>query len=196
MASYRDLAGALEALCRSVRNRTISETSTFLGACEALVAEARRGNNQETKWTDFQQASAAGLGQSQIGKLIAAGFSQQQIDRTYKEEIGNTEVWVNSRYQVLRRDVGDGMIYLSIKRLDQRPIRSWRDLQRIKNELVGPECEAVELFPAESRLLDSANQYHLWVFANPEVRMPLGHFGVRFVTEEAGVGEGQEPFDG
>jgi hypothetical protein len=37
-------------------------------------------------------------------------------------------------------------------------VHDWRDLQRIKNQLVGPECEAVELYPAESRKVDTANQ--------------------------------------
>lgn len=36
------------------------------------------------------------------------------------------------------------------------------DAQRIKNELLGDEYEACELYPAESRLVDGANQFHLW----------------------------------
>lgn len=39
----------------------------------------------------------------------------------------------------------------------------WRDKQRIKNELFGPERTAVEVFPAESRLVDGANMFHLWI---------------------------------
>ncbi len=45
---------------------------------------------------------------------------------------------------------------------DRRP-RSWSDLQRIKNELAGPERVAVEVFPAQSQLIDQADVYHLWV---------------------------------
>lgn len=59
-----------------------------------------------------------------------------------------------------------------------------RELPAIKNELVGPENEGVELYPAESRLMDSANQYHLWVLTDPEKRFPFG-FTSRVVTEEA-----------
>lgn len=40
---------------------------------------------------------------------------------------------------------------------------SWAEKQRIKDELVGPERVAVEVFPARSRLIDHANMYHLWV---------------------------------
>jgi hypothetical protein len=40
--------------------------------------------------------------------------------------------------------------------------RPWQDFQRIKTEIVGPEREAVELYPAESRLIDTSNAWHLW----------------------------------
>lgn len=72
------------------------------------------------------------------------------------------EVFKNSLYTVFRRVLGDGVAHLSIKRNDREAIHDWRDFQRIKNELCGPEWEAVELYPAESRLVDTSNQYHLW----------------------------------
>jgi hypothetical protein len=64
-------------------------------------------------------------------------------------------------------------------------VHDWRDLQRIKNELVGPECEAVELYPAESRLVDTANQYHLWADADPTYRFGLG-FNMRLTSSDTG----------
>ena len=48
--------------------------------------------------------------------------------------------------------------YLSIKRNDKEAIRDWRDLQEIKNILVGEENEGVEVFPAESRLVGTSIQ--------------------------------------
>lgn len=39
----------------------------------------------------------------------------------------------------------------------------WAEKQRIKNELFGPDITAIEVFPAESNLVDEANMYHLWV---------------------------------
>jgi hypothetical protein len=74
-------------------------------------------------------------------------------------------------------------VHLDIRRNDGEPCRSWRELQQIKNELVGPEHEAIELFPAESRLVDTSNQYHLWVVADANYRFPLG-FRERFVLNE------------
>ncbi len=67
------------------------------------------------------------------------------------------------------------IVHLDLARHDGQPITSWQDLQQIKNELVGPECEGVELFPAESRLVDTAHQYHLWVVEDAQFRFPFGY---------------------
>lgn len=87
--------------------------------------------------------------------------------------------YINDVYQVEVRDCEPikgwpSMVWLSIKRRDREPCHDWRDLQRIKSELVGAECEGVELYPAESRNVDMANQYHLWVIKAPGVVFPIG----------------------
>lgn len=81
------------------------------------------------------------------------------------------EQWANDVYHVtLRRkkDVvfgtGGRMIQLGISSHDGTARHDWRDFQAIKNQLAGPECEAFELYPAESRLLDPSNYYALWCF--------------------------------
>lgn len=82
----------------------------------------------------------------------------------------------NHRYQVIVREHPDGpfgpYVHLTIRSRDGSTRHDWRDFQRLKNELVGEETEAVELYPAESRLVDTANHYHLWVFRT--YRFPLG----------------------
>lgn len=83
------------------------------------------------------------------------------------------ELFVNNHYHVIRERVGT-LWHLSIRPLNLKRGRSWRELQKIKNELVGAECEGVELFPAESRLTDIADQYHLWIAADPTFRFPFG----------------------
>ena len=83
-------------------------------------------------------------------------------------------VFANDTYYIQMRDASP-FIQLNIARCDGEPCHSWRDFQEIKNELVGPENEGVELFPAESRLVDTANQYHLWVMADPRYRFPFGY---------------------
>lgn len=97
------------------------------------------------------------------------------------DELHHAEVWKNDQYQVAVRrfdntkEDGPALVHLSIKRLDKAPCRDWRDFQQIKNQLVGPECEGVELYPAESRVVDTANQYHIWVIDSPAFRFPFGY---------------------
>lgn len=57
----------------------------------------------------------------------------------------------------------DTSMHLSFKRNDRAAVRDWRHFQAIKNEVAGPEREAIEIFPPESELVDGANEYHLWV---------------------------------
>jgi hypothetical protein len=67
----------------------------------------------------------------------------------------------------------DGSMHLTFKRNDRAAVRDWRHFQAIKNEVAGVEREAIEVFPPESLLVDSANEYHLWVL--PEgAWSPLG----------------------
>lgn len=107
------------------------------------------------------------------------------------------DIYQNSRYLVIRRECGVAeigpLIWLSIKSLENDARHDWRDFQRIKNELVGPEAEAVELYPAETRLVDTSNQFHLWCF--PQFRLPFG-FDERLVSEESpGVTQRRFPQD-
>lgn len=95
---------------------------------------------------------------------------------------GTATVYANSRYVVIKSTALPTdptlppLVHLSIRRrVDRSAIHDWRDLQRIKNELVGRECEGLELYPAEERLVDTANQYHLWVFASSTFRISIGY---------------------
>ena len=92
-------------------------------------------------------------------------------------------IYQNDIYRVEVK-VEKPLIHLDIRRRDTKTCNEWHDFQQIKNELVGPEHEAVQLFPAESRLVDTGNEYHLWVYPNPNMRIQLG-FRDRFVLEDA-----------
>jgi hypothetical protein len=88
----------------------------------------------------------------------------------------------NGKYQAMLRYDAGGVTVLTIRREDRRPVTDWRDVQWIKNQLLGPEIEAVQVFPAESRLVDTSNQFYLYAF--PEgYRIPFG-FDERMVTEK------------
>lgn len=121
------------------------------------------------------------------------------IDRNGGEPIPDwLAVYNNSRYSVTASLVdapppfGD-VVWLSIKRRDRRQIHDWRDLQRIKNEIVGPQIEAVEIYPAEARLVDTSNQYHLWCFLNGLI-LPFGYADRRIGVGSVG-GSKQRPFE-
>ena len=110
------------------------------------------------------------------------------------------DIYKNSRYTVMTRVIKSSdpdapeIIHLSIKRNDKAPIVSWRDVKKIKNDLIGPECEAVQIFPAESRLVDTSNQYHVFVFNDPTFRISFG-YNERLVYEGNSNGAVQEPFE-
>jgi hypothetical protein len=80
-----------------------------------------------------------------------------------KEAKTGGRMYDNGKYTAIVYQRGE-MTELSIRRNDRKPIMDWRDMQWIKNQLLGPEIEAVQIFPAESRLMDTANQYYLWAF--------------------------------
>ncbi|MGE3778399.1 MAG: hypothetical protein AB7F89_14525, partial [Pirellulaceae bacterium] len=67
----------------------------------------------------------------------------------------------NSRYSVAVRRHPEHY-HLAIIVNDHSARHDWRDFQRIKNELLGPDAEAVELYPSEDRLIDTSNTFHLW----------------------------------
>lgn len=108
------------------------------------------------------------------------------------------EIWRNDEYVVIvHRDPGTSHpTVLSIRRDDRQAVHDWRDFQRIKDQLAGEETEAVELYPARSRLVDSANQYWLW-YLPPGVRIPFGFTEQAISDSDAALFPGavQRPLD-
>lgn len=104
------------------------------------------------------------------------------------DERGRFTEYANDRYGVVHRRSG-GQEWLMISRLDGSAERDWRDFQRIKSEVFGPEVEAVELYPAESRVIDPSNAYFLWRLRGDARRIGLP--GPRFVAEPGVTGAPQ-----
>lgn len=90
------------------------------------------------------------------------------------------KVFVSDQYQVNVKFIDTkeknmkGMLWLSIKRKDKNWMRDWRELQKIKNEIAGYEREGCEIFPAESRLVDTSNQFHIFVLPEGQ-KFPWGY---------------------
>jgi hypothetical protein len=190
------LTGVLEALLRAVRTRPecaeMAKGSLYAYA-ERLTDEARRGVNRPVSWTPFTRAATSAPHPQAIAEVAKALGKTEAEARDYIM-LASGEMWVNSRYQV-QRHCGESLVYLSVKRIDQQPIESWRDLQRIKNELVGPSHEGVELYPAEDRKHDAANQRHVYVSTDPTFRFPFGYDERSVAAPDAASGAGQAAFE-
>lgn len=125
-------------------------------------------------------------------------FQPLVLVATHMEQGGVCQHWQNDIYDVTRRHYPSGWpetnspyIKLGICSLDGLARHDWRDMQAIKNQLAGEEWEAVELFPAESRLVDPSNYYIL--FCIPE-RFPFGLFEGRQVIDADQCIAPQRPF--
>ena len=132
--------------------------------------------------------------QVQFNKLVGKKLTWKQA-KQYYHEMYDCETWRNDIYQVdvFRGSKADWLVhekswkgnvtYLSLKRRDKKSVHDWRHLQTIKNELVGEDFEAFEIYPSEKRLIDTANQYHLFVMPKGH-RIPVGWQKREVVAEE------------
>lgn len=102
-------------------------------------------------------------------KRLTPGASYQSIQNAHAH-LKRCEHYCSRTYHVaVDKETEHGFAgmkvwHLSIKRHDREPMQDWRVMQRIKTEIAGAETEALELYPAESRVVDTANQYHLYAF--------------------------------
>jgi hypothetical protein len=108
---------------------------------------AKRNSQQQRRWQPLRPAVSA-------NPEIYDQFGMRLPDQAY----------VNDLYSVFVRELGHGALHISFHRHNRAAIRDWRHFQAIKNEVAGPERLAVEVFPPESQLTDTSNEYHLWVF--------------------------------
>ena len=158
---------------------------------ERVVSRRVNGKMIPTTWQDLQEiAAASGLKQS---KATAKKLLRQ---------MNNQQQWVNDIYRAEVHPIEAPMLSqgpnplnvteLSITRHDKEAIYNSRHFQMIKNDIFGQEREALELYPAESRLVDSANTY--WLYVLPEgITVPFGCRAGRFVQDAQDPRVKQEP---
>lgn len=98
------------------------------------------------------------------GPLARAGVGHMRIAVALR-------AYENNRYTVYWHETADPrpdgagrVVRLSCLRRDGAPLHDWADLQRVKDEILGPEARAVEVYPPRSELVDDANLYHLWAW--------------------------------
>lgn len=129
-------------------------------------------NAKQRKWMDRQSIKAG-------KKMMLRGWNDfvdampDVIERGIQMPRGMNRIWKNNMYIVQEFLKPGGITLLMVRRNDAAPMRSWSDMQRIKNELMGTDRVAVEVYPREEDVVDQANMYHLWVF--PEgFALPFG----------------------
>jgi hypothetical protein len=113
------------------------------------------------------------------------GLSEAGARAQLEHETTHATYWLNDIYQVTSHEQDGGLVWINIRRRDGGPIlRDWRHFQAIKNDVLGPDCEAVELYPAEDRKVDTSNKYHLFGFRDPKFRFPFG-FAERMISDDS-----------
>lgn len=143
------------------------------------MSKGDKTNWDKVKWAPFEQAN----------------YPENALPHWLNDrEKNGRQLFLNPIYQVEMQEIQcpppfGRTIYLSFKTRDKQPRHDWREMQRIKNELVGPEVEAVEIFPAEERLVDTSNQFHLFCF--PELDFQDRHLPFGF--KERMIVEGSDP---
>jgi hypothetical protein len=165
----------LNHMMREIQRRQADyDAKDFVAAREKLVASWRAAHPEAAQETSHKH---------HVLDLAEPG---RQPDDTE-----HPECWVSDIYQVVVRrwtkdsvfGTSGGMIQIGIHTNDGTARHDWREFQWIKNQIAGPECEAFELYPAESRLLDPSNYYTLWCF--PALK-----------RIKVGVNEGRRELDG
>ena len=141
---------------------------------------------------DFERVNLPKMTPEKL-RAVTPGITDRQI----ADSLGyfeRCEQYISGLYHVAidkRTEHGFGPLgdiqfwHLSIKRHDREPMNDWREMQRIKTEICGPDAEAVQLYPAEDRVVDTANQFHLYVLIG--CRYPFGFpAGARSDNENGG----------
>ena len=175
----------------------MSRRSKQLARDRRASASARTGL---PAWTPFVRSTPIALSDAKIAHLAQiSGQSEDTIRGHIAADLIGATFWENSRYFVIRKieDRHDGLgtsWHLSIRRQDRQPVgeEHFRDFQRIKNELLGPDAYAFEIYPSEDNLADTSNQYHLHAFDDLRA-LPFGYRGRAVI--DAGNGLVQRPLE-
>jgi len=100
-----------------------------------------------------------------------------------KPKPGSNNKWETDLYTIQLRDWNNKeMHFITIRRKDDKPIHNWEHFQLIKNYILGDEIEAFELYPAESKLINLGNAYHLLAWKDQKAHPSFG-FKFRKVLE-------------
>ena len=90
------------------------------------------------------------------------------------------QVHRNRVFAVLVRMDHSGAIHLAVSNLSGvRP--TWPEMQRIKDDIAGPNVTAIEVYPPKAEVVDEADMFHIWVIRG---KLPFGLHLMRDMTGE------------
>jgi hypothetical protein len=118
------------------------------------ISEKEGRRVQKLGWNEFKDVTVEALRRH----LALNG----KISENYPDQVFQNNLFI---VQVFKNVNRFGRIYtkIMIRRSDSQPIEKFTTLQRIKNEILGTDVEAIQFFPKESELVDVANLYWLWI---------------------------------
>jgi len=143
------------------------------------MSKKKKQPTKKKIWQPLHQTSPDILKQKNSAKvaLVKSEFPMLSDDEI-KHQIRCDEMWGNDRYTVtithLDSRERDGYLEVGVHNHNRTTIMPWSHMQQIKNEIAGPEREAVMMYPAESRLVDTANEYWIYVYPIGEAPMMAG----------------------
>lgn len=100
--------------------------------------------------------------------IFQAGYSAG-YDNGYERGRREADDWISVNDQ-LPTTHGPAIQVLIQNHTNTPIVNHWREIQRIKNEVFGPEVMAIEYFPAANELIDTHNIY--WIFIFPDGMIP------------------------
>ncbi|MCC6776693.1 MAG: hypothetical protein IT537_08665 [Hyphomicrobiales bacterium] len=134
------------------------------------VYRQERAERTSGKWSSWKRASAP-----QMAAAYAETDRAVPGVRGWAREIHT--VWTNGWACVMVRTIERTSLGIFVDHVAFRTALNaelgWKEKQRIKDELFGPDRMAIEVFPRTADLIDAADMYHLWVFP-PGFRFDFG----------------------
>lgn len=177
------IAGRLKALAAAIEQRdwdlvTFHFNNVVRGVANLVASTEISRLPDEEVWTPLERTQPVPLSQEAKATLRARGAGDDLLD-----ELAAGQLWRNPIYTVMVTHHADGWVEeLSIRRNDRQPVHDWRHFQMIKTQLAGADVEAFELYPAEDRLMDTANQYYVFCMP-PGHTLPVGYSGPRLLID-------------
>ena len=128
-----------------------------------------RAERRSGRWSPWRRASE---------EMVARAYELSKDCWLREVHTVWTNGWMNVSVRTIHHNAMGFAVDHAFLRTALQDELTWKEKQRIKDELFGENRMAVEVFPRKTDLIDAADLYHLWVF--PE--------GYRF---DFGLGKGQ-----